>query len=269
MFKKALFPALLLLIFVFSCNPDKNPEEQGTLNFFSINDDIALGQQTRDAILADPTTYPILDSSQYSSSYAYMFKVRDNILNAGQVHYKDKFAWELYIIHDDSTLNAFCTPGGYIFFYTGLLKYLVAEDQLAGVMGHEMGHADLRHSTYALTEQYGLAIAYQILTGKEPGLLAQFVNTLTTLSRSRKRETAADEASVRYLCPTAYEANGAADFFSMVQNDGIGAQIPTIFSSHPADSTRINHINDVLAGMTCGGTNTFDQEYANFKATLP
>ena len=53
-------------------------------------------------------------------------------------------------------LNAFCTPGGYIYVYTGLIKYLDNEAQLAGVLGHEIAHADLRHVTDQLTEQYGV-----------------------------------------------------------------------------------------------------------------
>jgi predicted Zn-dependent protease len=57
------------------------------------------------------------------------------------VHSKD-FSWRIRIIANDSVLNAFCTPGGYIYFYTGILKYLESEDQLAGVMGHEMAHAE-------------------------------------------------------------------------------------------------------------------------------
>ena len=61
------------------------------------------------------------------------------------------FDWELKIIHDDETLNAFCAPGGYIYVYTGLIKFLAHEDNLAGVIGHEIAHADLRHSTQQLT----------------------------------------------------------------------------------------------------------------------
>ena len=65
---------------------------------------------------------------------------------------------DLRIIHDDSTLNAFCTPGGYIYIYTGILKFLDSEDEFAGVLGHEIAHADLRHSTRQMTKQYGVQI---------------------------------------------------------------------------------------------------------------
>jgi len=75
--------------------------------------------------------------------------------------HKDDFAWQVKIIDDPETLNAFATPGGYIYVYTGLIKFLDTEDQLAGVMGHEIAHADLRHSTRQMTSSYGVSYRTQ------------------------------------------------------------------------------------------------------------
>ena len=67
--------------------------------------------------------------------------MRDDLLATGQVDHADDFEWELYIIDDAETLNAFAAPGGYIWIYTGILKYLSEDDYFAGVLGHELAHA--------------------------------------------------------------------------------------------------------------------------------
>ena len=125
---KYLLRALLLVLIPFmltTCTKD------GKINIFSLDDDIKLGQQVRDEIAGDLSQYPVLDRSQYAASYAYLEQIRDNILNGGNVDNKDKFEWQVHIIQDDKTLNAFVTPGGYIYVYTGLIKFLQNEDQLA------------------------------------------------------------------------------------------------------------------------------------------
>ena len=82
----------------------------------------------------------------------------------GKVDFKDEFDWRLRIIHDDSTLNAFCTPGGYIYIYTGILKFLDSEDEFAGVLAHEIGHADMRHSTRQMTKLFGVQLLLDVLS---------------------------------------------------------------------------------------------------------
>lgn len=117
------------------------------VNLFTVQQDIELGAQVAAEIEADKAQFNILDSASNVAAYKYIYGIRDVILETGKVTHKDDFKWQVRIIDNDTTLNAFCTPGGYIYFYTGIIKYLENEAELAGVMGHEMGHADLRHST--------------------------------------------------------------------------------------------------------------------------
>ncbi|MBC8172845.1 MAG: M48 family metalloprotease, partial [Chitinophagales bacterium] len=182
----------------------------GGVNIFSIEDDKELGAQLDAEILNDPATYPILSESSYSTAYDLLNDIRDRILASGKITYTTDFVWELRIIHDDATLNAFCTPGGYIYVYTGLIKYLENEAQLAGVLGHEMAHADLRHVTDQLTEQYGLSLLISIVLGENSSVLTDIALGLAGLAFSRGDESQADEYSVIYLCPTDYYAAGAA-----------------------------------------------------------
>ncbi len=247
-----------------SCGKD------GGLNIFSIQDDIALGQQTRDQIAADPAQFPILNPATNAAAYAYIYALRDDILASGQVIHKDDFPWEIKIIKDDAVQNAFCTPGGFIYVYTGLIKYLDDKSSLAGVMGHEMAHADKRHSTTQMTKQYGVQTMLDVVLGKDQGLLTQIGTQLISLKFSRTDESQADEYSVKYLCPTKYQADGAANFFQKIIDMGAAKQ-PEFLSTHPNPDNRVKDIHQHAIDGGC--TKTIDNTenvtgYANFKALL-
>ena len=119
----------LVVVMVGACGLTNEKNKGKGFNLFSVEKDIELGAQVAAEIDADTQTYPLLDSIQYKEVYNYVYKVRDKILNTGEVDFKDDFKWRLRVIHDDSTLNAFCTPGGYIYIYTGILKFLESEDE--------------------------------------------------------------------------------------------------------------------------------------------
>ncbi|MFN3939003.1 MAG: M48 family metalloprotease [Chitinophagales bacterium] len=254
--------AALFFIALASCS------KGGGINIFSIEDDKQLGAQIAAEIAADPATYPLLKESEYPEAYALLYDIRDRILDAGQVEYKDEFAWQLKIVHDDNVLNAFCTPGGYIYVYTGLIKYLENEAQLAGVLGHEIAHADLRHVTDQLTEQYGISLLLSLLLGQNQNVLTDIAVGLVGLSFSRGDESQADEYSVIYLCPSEYYAAGAAGFFELIEASG-GSDIPEFLSTHPSPENRIEDIYTVYNEMACPGDETFDARYVQLKNALP
>ncbi len=256
-------PALPLLIE--GCK--KNPDDP-TPNIFSLEDDKALGLQVKNEIFSNPSEYPILDSTQYPQAYAYLRGIVQKILDGDKVFYKDEFAWETYIIEDDNVLNAFCTPGGYMFVYTGLIKYLEAEHELAGVMGHEIAHADRRHSTDAMTREYGLSVVISVALGNDPNTLATIASNLLSLKFSRTAESEADEYSVKYLCPTDYKADGAAGFFQKLIDSGQGNGSLEWFSTHPSPDNRVQNIEDQKNTLNCSGSGTFDADYQNFKTNL-
>ena len=132
--------------------------KKGGLNVFTIEDDKNFGLQMETEIANNPSQYPLLSKTTYASSYAYLENMKQQIIAGGTLDHANDFVWKLYIIQDDNTQNAFCTPGGYIYVYTGLIKYLNNASSLAGVLGHEMAHADKRHSTEQMTKQYGLSL---------------------------------------------------------------------------------------------------------------
>lgn len=240
------------------------------LNIFTIQDDIELGRQTKAQIEADPIQFPILKDNQYPTQYTYIRGIVQDILNKGEVKYKDEFDWEIYIINSDIK-NAFCTPGGYMYVYTGLIKYLDDKSSLAGVIGHEMAHADKRHSTKLMTKKYGMQTLLDIVLGKNQNLLTQIGAELISLRFNRSEEKEADEYSVIYLCPTHYDAAGAANFFDKVNNDG-GAGIPEFLSTHPSPENRVENIRGQAEELSCSTTITNEEEitsYNQFKNSLP
>ncbi|MEM1325792.1 MAG: M48 family metalloprotease [Bacteroidota bacterium] len=238
------------------------------INLFSIEDDIALGKQLRDQVLSSGE-YNVLSRSQYPQSYAYLDNMVNSILNSGDIRYKDEFAWEVYILEDE-TLNAFAAPGGYIFVYTGLIKFLDRPDDLAGVMAHEVAHADRRHSTDQLTRRYGISALAGIVLGENAeNIGTEILSSLVSLRFGRSDESEADAFSVNYLCDTKYAANGAASFFEkMTQQNTVG--VPEFLSTHPSPQNRVAEINQ-LANQTQCSTNASGSVSAwqSFQRSLP
>lgn len=265
---KIKFALFALVVVSFTLAGCKDKKGGGGINFFSLEDDRTFGAQVAAEIDADPVTYPILDSAQYPEAYGYLYAIRDSILNSGNVVHKDDFSWRLRIIRDDSTLNAFCTPGGYIYVYTGIIKFLDAEHEFAGVMGHEIAHADERHSTAALTQQYGIDVLLGVLLGDDKGTLAQIAQGLVGLKYSRDNESESDMRSVEYLYPTAYDARGAAKFFEKIIASG-GGSGPQFLSTHPNPDNRVEAINAHWVALGSKEGETFEARYEQFKNSLP
>ncbi|MBX7148814.1 M48 family metalloprotease [bacterium] len=238
------------------------------LNLFSISDDRNFGEDISQEIENDPDTYPLLNRDDYPEAYAYLEDIRDEVLNSGVVDHRDDFDWEVHIINDDEVLNAFATPGGYLYFYTGLIKFLDTEDSLAGVMGHEIAHAAERHSTEMLTTQYGVSTLLAILLGQDQNILVDIAQTFATLDYSRENESDADEHSVAYLAGTFYACNGAADFFEKLIEEDLDGGTPEFLSTHPSPESRVDNINSLANEEGCDTTPS-GRDYDAFKDMLP
>ncbi|MCS7298096.1 MAG: M48 family metalloprotease [Bacteroidia bacterium] len=267
---KQLILLLVVSSFLLSCKKkgEESPEEPW-FNLFTVEDDLQLGAKVAQEIESDPQKYPILDSAQYPEAYAHIYRMRDVLLATGKLKYAQKFPWRIRIIRDDTTLNAFCAPGGYIYVYTGIIKYLRNEAELMGVLAHEMAHADRRHVSQLLTQAYGIQTLLGIITGgNEPGLLAQIAANLLLLSFSRDHERDADTHSVIYLCPTEYKADGASYFFEYITQGG-GIRPPAFLSTHPDPGERVQNIRQKAQDMGCTGTEFYEVRYERFKASLP
>jgi predicted Zn-dependent protease len=170
-------------------------------------------------------------------------------------------------------MNAFAVPGGKMYFYTGLIKYLDNAADLAGVMAHEMAHIDRRHSTEQMTKQYGFSFLLSVLLGDDKSQFEQIASDLAvglaSLQFSRKHEYEADEYAIRFTADTDYHPKGIAGFFEKLQADGHTAQTFEFLSTHPSDQNRIDNIDMVWRSIGSPDGDYFETEYTNFKGILP
>jgi beta-barrel assembly-enhancing protease len=269
--KKFIYTAFLLLLsagIFTACDKNDN------FVIMSPQEELELGKQVSEEIESKPNEYPVLSEDDYPEAYDYLNTIVDRILNSGKVQYKNEFVWDVNIIYDDEVLNAFATPGGYIYVYTGLIKYLDKEDDLAGVLGHEIAHADLRHSARQLQKMYGLDLLTKIIFGEESSseigdITKQIAGTLAGLKFSRDHESEADAASVVYLSETEYQCNGAYSFFQKMLDNNQTAGVPEFLSTHPDPKDRVDDINAKADEIGCDKTPWDPATYQDFKNMLP
>ena len=260
-FNKA-FLFILVVLCTISCSFFKSSWSK--LNVFPVSQDIELGNQVAAEIASNPADFPLLPVSGNENVYNYLNDIVKKILATNLVDYARDFKWEVKIINDPKTLNAFCTPGGHIYVYTGLMSFLDSEDQLAGVLGHEIAHAANRHSTQQLTKSLGVQILLDAALGKKE-VIKQVTGTLAALSFSRANETQADSFSVLYLCPTNWNANGASGFFKKMQGQPTP---PQWLSTHPSPTNRIKNIDEKKNEHQCKGKESNSSVYQNIKAHI-
>lgn len=264
-----LFVVLLLAgLGIFFAGQSSCDKKSGGFNLFTIAQDKEFGARLAAQIESDPGTYPLVKRESMPEVYQKLELIRDKILSSGKLRLRNEFAWEVRVL-DAPTLNAFCAPGGYIYFYTGLLKYLDTEAEVAGVMGHEMAHADCRHSTKQMTKSYGISTLLAVLVGDNANdmtkIAAQMASELTRLKFSRDDESEADRCAVSYLQETQYKPTGVAGFFEKLQSEKKGATVPEFLSTHPSDKTRIEAIYAECAKLDMSGKRDFEEEYKEFK----
>lgn len=262
-------PFYLLIVLLLFSGCDKNNDPV----IFSYDQDKKLGEQVSDEIASNPDEYPVLDNAEYEQAYNYLENLWMEILNSGKVEYRDEFDWQIKLIHNDSVLNAFATPGGYVYVYTGLIKYLDEEDDLAGVLGHEVAHADLRHSIKNLQAQYGAQLLLDIITGDNPDQVTKIASELAkgaaSLKFSRKFESQADDKSVEFLAETRYRCNGAYSFFQKLIDEDKTGNTPEFLSTHPDPEDRVADINTKADEIGCDTTALAPDSYQDFKDMLP
>lgn len=256
----------LLALGSFSC------DRSGDFVIFSVQNDVDLGAQVNEEIRSNPSEYPILPESEYPEAYRHLRTMMDQLIASEAILYEDVFAYDsVKIIRDDEVLNAFATPGGYIYVYTGLIKYLETPDHLAGVLGHEIAHAEQRHTSKMLQNQMGRQLLIDIILGDNQGAVTQVLQQIAQLSYSRSAETEADEYSVTYLSnpSSPYQCSGAAGFFQKLQDEEGGAGIPEFLSTHPNPANRIQHIQETAVEANCDTSLSGSDILQRLKNSLP
>jgi beta-barrel assembly-enhancing protease len=177
----------------------------------------------------------------------------------GQADRERKLDWRWYLIDDPNTINAFATPGGRIYIYTGLLLAAESEAEVLGVLGHEIGHVVARHSARQLVAAKGLETVAAMALGKSSGDVAQLAAGLAgkgaMLAYGRDMELEADQYGARFSSGAGYNPRGLATFFEKLKAKyGDTGPVLQMFSTHPSNSERISRILAYIGANGLNGT---------------
>src|SRR5690606_12528518 len=125
------------------------------------------------------------------------------------------------VIDEPRQVNAFALPGGHIYVYSGLIAAADSEAELAGVLGHEIGHVAERHAAQALGAQFGLQTLASLALGQNPSLIEQIAAGIAAqgyLSRhSRDAERESDSRGLQYLIAAGYDPTAMPAFFKKLE----------------------------------------------------
>jgi predicted Zn-dependent protease len=229
-----------LLLWVLSCatNPVTGKQE---LMLLSEADEINLGQETDLQVV---TEYGLYEDQQLA---AYLNGTCQRI---GKLSHRPNLTYHFKIL-DASVVNAFAAPGGYIYFTRGILATLNNEAELAGVMGHEIGHITARHSarqySQAQLAQIGLGVGSLVVGSGVLSGLAQLGVGMLFMRFSRDNEREADDLGVEYSSRAGYDANQMANFFETLERMNPGSDrsgLPGWFSTHPSPTDRVRVVRE-------------------------
>ncbi len=199
----------------------------------------------------------VRQSSKLSTDKVLQERVRKIGEKIAAVSGRNDYAWEFNVIEDD-TPNAFCLPGGKVFFYTGILKITENDDQIATVMGHEIAHALARHGAERLSMQTASNLGAQVLAtalnipAQYQGLYSQAYGITSQvgliLPYSRKFEHEADQIGIYLMWKAGYNPQQALRFWENMARLS-GSKTPAFLSTHPADEERIREIREYIATL--------------------
>ena len=244
-FKQIILGAILALLFI-GCS--KAPiTGRNQLIMINPQQEMALGYQSAKKILASEKV------STDPQKNAMVKRIGQRIAAVtGQNNYK----WEFFVIDNDKEANAFCLPGGKVFVYTGLFKYVANDDELAGVMGHEIGHALARHGAERMSAGELQQMSGQVLSSVMQGranpqnsaavMQAFGIGTQLgiMLPHSRTQEYEADHIGLFLAAKAGYNPQATLNFWEKFSKNG--QTPPEYLSTHPAPANRIQKIRALL-----------------------
>lgn len=235
-------PALLIGLLVASCGGFANTVQDFAADqLIPIEQENALGAQLAAQLEAELQMHPSAEVQAYVSDLG-------NQVVAVATDRDPGITFRFQVVDDDSTVNAFAIPGGYIYVYTGLLLAAESEAEVMAVLSHEVSHVTQRHVAERLVTTYGLETVIGLALGQDPGMISQLVGqvagTGVLLRHSRSAETEADEVGFGYQVAAGFDPNGFVDFFSKLTG---GPRQPEFLSSHPNPENRIETIQAMIA----------------------
>src|SRR5256714_2476255 len=163
--------------------------------------------------------------------------------------------WRFYIV-DSKEVNAFAVPGGFIYVNRGLIERTQRMDQLAGVLGHEIGHVVRRHSIKQMQQQQGANIGVtlacvltSVCSNQASQAAIQVGGTALFAKFSRQDEAEADEEGVRNTVRAGISPNGMPEMFQILINERTSnpSAVEGWFATHPLEEDRIAAVEALIS----------------------
>lgn len=245
--------ALCLAFLVVDCT--KNPYTgRRQLDLIPNSQEHAMGVEAYNEILSDPKTRVSKDPAEVEPVKRVAARIIEAAKNSKYAETAKKFEWDVTVIKDDSTANAFALPGGKMAVYTGIFPVAKNEAGLAAILGHEVVHALARHGAERMSQ--GLVAQTVVLgatlgaasKGFNPqiaqlagGALAQFGYILPY---SRKHESEADYIGLLLAADAGYDPQEGVRVWQRMEQVTKGQQPPQFMSTHPSHGSRIKQMKE-------------------------
>jgi len=221
-------------------------------NILSVDDEIDLGQQAYVVELeaAQQAGHRLLTGG---SEHARVMNVSRRIFDAANRMHPEiarRFTWDMTVIDDPKTVNAWALPGGKSAVFTGLLPVTKTDAQLAVVIGHEAAHAIARHGGERVSQEAVLNILVSAgfeLSEADPGTQEIIMNALGlgVLAFSRSQESEADHLGLLITADAGFDPREAIPLWQNMA--AVGGEAPLEFlSTHPSENTRIQRLNELM-----------------------
>lgn len=164
---------------------------------------------------------------------------------------KTPYQYDFHLLADPAVVNAFALPGGQVFITTALITQFKTEDELAGVLGHEIGHVVARHGAERIAKQeltQGLTGAAVIASGDyNTAQAAQMIAGLVNMSYGRDQELESDDLGVRFMTQAGYDPEALVSVMEILEKASGGQRQPEFMSTHPSPDNRIQKIREAIA----------------------
>ncbi|WP_100610044.1 M48 family metalloprotease [Confluentibacter lentus] len=241
---RLLIGVAIALFFVFKrCSQREVNPYTGRTQTISMNADkeIAIGLQSAPQIAQEyGGLYP---NNEYQ---AFVDNVGNKLVN-NSVARDTPYKYEFHLLSDPNTINAFALPGGQIFITYALFSKLENEDQLAGVLGHEIGHVIGRHSAERIAESeywQGLVTAGNV--GADIGNVIGGIGQNTLLTNGRDDELESDDLGVLFMLKSGYNPEEMIDVMEILKAAAGPNRLPEFKSTHPDPENRIEKIKEAI-----------------------
>jgi len=185
-----------------------------------------------------------------------------------------------FTLLDSDQVNAFATPGGYIYITRGLIAYLNSEAELAAVLGHEIGHVTARHSVRQQTQSTlaGIAgIGVAVATGSRAAMdLSRLLGAALVSGYGRKMELESDQLGAKYLAKSGYTPNAMTDVIGVLKDQEVFEKDRAkqeereprvyhgVFASHPRNDTRLKEVIEAANAINPDAPEVTEAERNNF-----